>query len=237
MRSSSVTAISLGMLLVASASSQAQDHVYNLNGTLADAFGGPSLSTLGGSLAASGFTFGFNEGLSLTGVVGSTYTIAMRFRFDEVSGYRRIIDFKDRASDNGPYVLSGASNFYPTVTGPTAPYVPNTLGLTIFTRDAAGLFSAYFGGALQYSFLDAGNEGVRSVNTVRFFQDDLSVGNEASAGFVNYIATWNSALTQAQVAAFVPGTPTTTVPEPATFVLLGAGMLMAGLVQRCKRTT
>ena len=90
MRSSSVTAISLGMLLVASASSQAQDHVYNLNGTLADAFGGPSLSTLGGSLAASGFTFGFNEGLSLTGVVGSTYTIAMRFRFDEVSGYRRI---------------------------------------------------------------------------------------------------------------------------------------------------
>jgi len=225
------------MLLLASASASAQDRVYHLNGTLADANGGPSLATLDGSLGASGFTFGFNEGLSLTGVVGSTYTIAMRFRFDEVSAYRRIIDFKDRASDNGPYVLNGAANFFPIITGPTAPYLPNQLGLTIFTRDGAGLFSAYFAGALQYSFLDAGNEGVRSVNTVRFFQDDLSVGGEASAGFVNYIATWNNALTQQQVAAFIPGAPTSTVPEPASFVLVGAGMLVAGLVHRRKRTT
>ena len=97
-RNSVLAALPFGLLLVASASSQAQDRVYNPNGTLTDGSVGPSLAAL-------------------------------------------------------------------------------------------GLFSAYFGGALLYSFLDVGNVAVRSASTVRFFQDGLCVGGEASAGFVNYTAT------------------------------------------------
>ena len=129
-------------------------------------------------------------------------------------------------------MLNGAANFYNIVTGPTAPYAPNQLGLTFFTRDALGNFSAYFGSQLQYTFLDSGNEGVVSNNIARFFQDDLAVGGESSAGFVNYIATWNTALNERQIAAFVPGAPVSTVPEPSAAILLGAGLLAVGLARR-----
>jgi hypothetical protein len=236
MRNSIAGALAL-TLLAAPSAARAQDHIYNLNNTLSDSKGGPSLANVNGTLGANGFAFASGDGLTLTGVVGSTYSIAMRFRFDNVDGYRRMLDFKNRTSDNGPYVLNGASNFYNITTGPTSPYATQQLGLTIFTRDNTGLFSAYFGGALQYSFLDATTEAVPSANIVRFFQDDLAVPNEASGGLVNYIATWNSALTAQQVAAFTPGAPVTTTPEPASFVLLAAGMLAVGVVRARKRTS
>lgn len=232
MRSSAIAALTAGLLLSASTQSWAQDHIYNLNGTYADANGGPSLAAIGGSLGANGFSFGFNEGLSLTGVFGSEYTVAMRFRFDDVTGYRRIIDFKNRTSDNGPYVLDGAANFYNIATGPTAPYAANQMGLTIFTRSLTGTFSAYFGGSLQYQFADNASDGVPSGSTVNFFQDDLAFANEASAGFVDYIGTWDRALSSREVAAFVPGV--TTAPEPSSILLVGAGMLMVGFVRSRK---
>jgi len=240
MRHSRLVAVAIGALLSLPATARAQDHIYYLNNVFSDTKGGPSLVPLGGSIGASGFSFAKNDGLSLSLALGSTYTIAMQFRFDNVDGYRRILDFKERASDNGPYALSGASNFYNVATGPTSPYVPNQLGLSVFTRDATGQFSAYVGGVSQYSFLDNTGLGVQSGSTVRFFQDDLAVQNEASAGFVNYIATWNTALTAEQVAAFSPGRPgtlpVTTAPEPATLALLAAGVLSIGaLRQRSSR--
>ncbi len=237
MRSKAITALSFGLLLSATTQLRAQDHVYNLNATLADANGGPALASLGGTLSASGFTFGANQGLSLTGVFGPMYTVAMRFSFANVDGYRRMIDFQNRASDTGPYVLNGASNFYNVSTGSTSPYTPDQLGLTIFTRTAGGLFSAYFDGALQYQFLDGANLAAPSTNTVSFFQDDVSVGGEASAGFVNYIATWDQALSEQEVAAFVPGRAVTTVPEPSSLLLVGAGLLFASVARTRKRRT
>lgn len=235
MRSKNIALMALGLLLSGSTRLTAQDHIYNLNGTLADANGGPSLTSLGGTLGATGFTFGADQGLSLSGVLGSTYTVAMRFSFANVDGYRRIIDFLNRTSDTGPYVLNGASNFYNIVTGPTAPYAPNQIGLTVFTRTAGGSFTAYFGGVSQYQFTDNTNLAVPSTNTVSFFQDDVAVGGEASAGFVNYISTWNRALSAQEVAAFVPGTPTTVAPEPSSLLLVGVGLLCAGFVRNRKR--
>ncbi|MEO7996302.1 MAG: PEP-CTERM sorting domain-containing protein [Gemmatimonadaceae bacterium] len=235
MRPSAIAALSVGLLLSASTQSWAQDHIYNLNGTYADANGGPSLAAIGGTLGANGFSFGFNEGLSLTGVFGSSYTVAMRFRFDDVTGYRRIIDFQNRTSDNGPYVLDGAANFYNIATGPTAPYAPNQMGLTILTRTQTGLFTAYFGGAMQYQFADNLSDGVPAGNTVNFFQDDLAFANEASAGFVDYIGTWDRALSSREVAAFVPGGPVTTTPEPSSMLLVGVGILFAGIARNRKR--
>lgn len=233
MRSSAIAALSFGLLLSATTQSWAQDHIYNLNGTYADANGGPSLAAIGGTLGPNGFSFGFNEGLSLTGVFGSEYTVAMRFRFDDVTGYRRIIDFQNRTSDNGPYVLDGAANFYNIATGPTAPYVANQMGLTILTRTQTGLFTAYFGGALQYQFSDNASDALPSGNTVNFFQDDLAFANEASAGFVDYIGTWDRALSGREVAAFVPGV--TTAPEPSSLLLVGVGLLFAGVARNRKR--
>jgi len=209
----------------------AQKNIYNLNGSFADMYGGPSLSPIGGGvLAANGYTFGRNEGLSLTGVVGSTYTIAIRFSFDAVTGYRRIIDYKGRASDNGVYNYSGQAEFYPYLPAPNVVYAPGQFALSIFTRDAAGLFSAYVDGVFQYSFTDANGDGVVDAgNTVNFFHDDLVVPNETSSGSVNYIATWDYALSAPEAGSFQPAV----VPEPASLALVAVGL--AGVMVAVRR--
>src|SRR4051812_39658528 len=85
-------------------------HQYQLNGSLADDFAGPSLVAAGGSLNATNYSFGANQGLSLSGGLATpgTYSIEMVFHFDNVSGFRKILDFKDRTSDTGLYNLSNA---------------------------------------------------------------------------------------------------------------------------------
>lgn len=218
-----VCQFALGALLLApSLQLHAQQHVYNLNNSYADVYGGPSLSPIGGVLSSGGFTFGFNEGLSLTGVVGSAYTIAIRSSFDDITSWRRIIEYQSRTSDNGVYSFDGQANFYPYQLGANAVYAPGQLALSIFTRDATGLFSAYVNGAFQYSFLDTNGDGlVDAGNTVNFFQDDLAVPNEASSGYVNYIATWDYALSAREAGSFQPGV----VPEPASVALVAVGLL------------
>ena len=42
-------------------------HDYELNGSFADALGGPSLTPNGGTLNATNYTFGPNQGLTLAG--------------------------------------------------------------------------------------------------------------------------------------------------------------------------
>ena len=86
---------------------------YDLNNSLAETGGGPSLTSLGGTLGPTGYTFGANQGLSLTNVIGAgtPYSIELRFSFDATSGFRRILDFKDRTSDTGLYNLNTAVNF------------------------------------------------------------------------------------------------------------------------------
>jgi hypothetical protein len=74
---------------------------YELNGTLADSLGGPSLVSDGGTLGPTTYSFGANQGLNLSNALNPTnYSIDVYFEFDAVSGYRKIMDFQDRANDN-----------------------------------------------------------------------------------------------------------------------------------------
>jgi hypothetical protein len=55
------------------------------NNTFADANGGPSLVSLGGTLN-NGYTFGVQQGLSLSGTGAfDTYSIDVHFRFDNIN--------------------------------------------------------------------------------------------------------------------------------------------------------
>src|SRR5262245_44663485 len=77
------------------------------NNALADANGGPSLVSYGGTLN-NGYTFGVMQGLSLSGTgIFDVYSIDMHFYFDNINasfnGYERILDFKNRALDAGLY--------------------------------------------------------------------------------------------------------------------------------------
>ena len=80
-------------------------HDYELNGSYADSLGGPALAPAGGTLNATNYSFGANQGLSLSSwLTGSAtsgnYSIETTFNFSTLSGFRKIIDFKDLTSDN-----------------------------------------------------------------------------------------------------------------------------------------
>jgi hypothetical protein len=183
--------------------------IYDLNGSLAESNGGPSLLSYGGTLDATGYNFGMNQGLSLSGTgISDVYSIEIRFYFDSVNasfnGYQRVLDFKDRTSDSGFYSLHGRAESF--ASGATAPFLSGggSPGQVFFNgafadlrlqRDESGFFSVYVNGTFAYSFLDSTAAAVFSGpdNIMYFFMDDFrSLTNfpnspEAGTGFIDYI--------------------------------------------------
>ena len=125
-------------------------------------------------------------------------------------------------------------NFYNITTGALGAFAPNVLARVTITRDASDLFTGYVNGVQQIQFTDGGTLATFSTGTqiARFFQDDLVFGGEASAGRVNYIRTFDTALSAAQVAAL--GVPSA-VPEPQTYAMMLVGLLLTAGVARARK--
>jgi hypothetical protein len=97
----------------------ADTFTYELNGSYAESNGGPSLVPYGGTLGPDsttglrmGYTFGVQQGLSLSGTgISDAYSIDIQFYFDDVNAsintFQKILDFKNRTSDSGLYSESG----------------------------------------------------------------------------------------------------------------------------------
>jgi hypothetical protein len=231
-----IACISATMMLTGAASiARADTFTYELNGSYAESNGGPSLVPYGGTLGPDsntglrqGYTFGVNEGLSLSGTgIFDAYSIAIRFYFDDVNAsintFQKIIDFKNRTSDSGLYSESGQLVLFAT-TGSGDPHAGSqvhdftngTLADLVVTRNANGLFSASVVGQGGFSVMDTNGATTFSGpgNIINFFMDDtLSFAPEAGTGFVDRI----------QVTTF----PAAAVPGPVA----GAGL--PGLILAC----
>ncbi len=184
----------------------------NLSNSVA---GAPALVNLSGSGGANTFVndtvdgsvrqtlrFTPNGGLSLNtaGVIpNSTYTIVILFKFDEVLGFRRVVDFANRTSDEGAYIQNGRLENESTG---NPPFQPNQYIQVVIVREASGRVRAYRDSTLRVDApSDGGTFAITSANILRFFQDDLVFPDEASAGKVARIRLYDAPLSDAQVLA------------------------------------
>ena len=129
----------------------------------------------------------------------STYTIVVNFRFDSISGFRRIIDFQASTADAGVYNFNGALSFFGADSGSDTPITPSSGGdpyhEAVVTRDAAGEVVGYVDGVEQFRFDDSrGLAVIHAGQSLTFFKDDDSVSGEESAGAVAGIKLYDGPL-------------------------------------------
>ena len=83
-------------------------HIYNLNSSTADELGGPAIVLPDpGGLGPTGYSFDADEGPNLSNAINANeYSIEIVFRIDDISNFKKIIDFKNRLSDTGLYNIN-----------------------------------------------------------------------------------------------------------------------------------
>ena len=199
---------------------------YTFDGNATDQAGGSALtpapacpgnpcntSTGFGSDGAGGYwewtSSGLNGGgfrVSTAAPIGDTYTLALKFSFDEVNGYRKIVDYENQTSDNGFYFYDGYLEFYPFSEQSPSTYPAGTVLDLVAVRQSTGGVSGTFtvyavgtDGNLTQVFTtnDPTGESLAIGNgaggtLLGFFFDDNAVSGEAtSAGKVYDLRIWS----------------------------------------------
>lgn len=142
--------------------------------------------------------------------ISDNYAVGVRFSLNETGpSWKKIIDYKNSASDNGFYFYQGGKlQFYPY-----SPLGISTIGNSeivdvIATRSAAGQFVAYYvinGVAVkELEVADGSKHAVPSVvegkTRLGFFFDDTRTASEAATGGRVYsIKIWDQPITEVQV--------------------------------------
>ncbi|MCW6506631.1 hypothetical protein [Lichenifustis flavocetrariae] len=208
-----------------STAASASTYTYDLNSSLSSSTGGPDLTADGGTLGATGYSFGPNQGLTLSNVGGpafSSYSIDLSYFFNDNvtargNGYRKIIDFADLTSDSGLYSRFGNIELYPNGSGTsTSGSTENgRLADVTLARSSAGIVTVTLDGTGILTYDDSVSKTYlfSNTSTLHFFEDDKATAQgEAAAGFVNAITV-------------TTGSSISTVPLPAAAPMFGAALI------------
>ena len=135
------------------------------------------------------YHFKEDEGLLLnTGLVQEDYFIEMDVAFGEEeipNKYNKLLDFKNRTSDNGLYLRGDQLRFYGTSGAADTRIVPgqtHTIGL----QRSNGIVTSYLDGVKQFAFVDDGQ--IATYELLHFFLDDVDfIFQEAIPGVADEI--------------------------------------------------
>jgi hypothetical protein len=144
--------------------------------------------------------FQFNNALA-GNFLDSTYTIELYFKFDDVDGWNRVIDWKNRTTDDGAYVYYGDLGFYNFSRSDSTTVMAGDYTYFVVTRNGVTKnLWMYSDAKNEVNFIDAEDAGVIDTSHVlNFFRDDLIVQNEASSGTVALLNIYNYLLDSATV--------------------------------------
>ena len=150
------------------------------------------------------------------------YSMVLLFRFDSMSGWRRIVDWKDGAS-SGQFLYVYETQLYSPYTGfsPVC-LTENTWHQLVLTRRANQQMEVYCDGVRRMAFADSNDYGVISgTKVLRFFKDEAP--SQDPAGSVARIRLYATALSSNEVVAL------DRLPGPAQRpVFVGGGGTWAG---------
>src|SRR5262245_26078613 len=168
--------------------------------------GGSAVFTVDATTGTTVLRFAGGRGLRLTPtteVIGSSaYTIELLFRFDFVSEYRKIIDFKGGSDDSGLYLLDGCLTFVPRGQNAFTSIGADSYVQVVVTRDSSDRVVGYVDGVRQFAFADMrGLAEVNAKKSLRFFVDDHTTTGEHSSGAVSQVRLFDQPLTASEVAA------------------------------------
>lgn len=219
-----LTVVAIPLLIGPGADAASLIRDYQFSGNLSDSLGGPALVSGGGVLATNGYLFDQNTGLSLsnwdpTGQ-GDDYAIEMYLTVDSetmaASDYQKMIDFKNRTSDDGFYLVDRELPDYRLTffganvgNGPDA-FFPDTFHHLVLSRDSlgSGTLSAWLDGQLQWSAAaDSNSVADAPGNILYFLRDEGLQFRENPAGYVDFLRIYDGGVSQAEVDAMVAGLP------------------------------
>jgi hypothetical protein len=212
-------AIALTIALAASASPAATlppaSHAYGFDGDLADELGGPAMAPILGTVHATNLRFKRGGGTVVDGAASAaTYSVEMRVKLamtGSVNSYYRLLDFKNRQTDNGLYVYQNTLVFYDQADGTSNVFSPDTWADVVITRDGeTSRVVGYVDGEKQFSFVDTAGDAIFTMpdgltTHAIFFQDDLDYPDENGPGNVDHVRFFDTVLTAADARALAHG--------------------------------
>ena len=154
------------------------------------------------------------EGLRLAGLAElaeDEYTFLLRVRLASNPSYQKIVDFKNRAADQGLYLFDDFLRYFGD--SPEPPYTrarqvagDELVQIALTRRSSDDLVRVYLNGKQAFAFIDDG--GLAEIGTdgvIHFLMDDTQFSStENPQGVVDRIRIWDTALTDEEIADLAP---------------------------------
>ncbi|MBN4061562.1 hypothetical protein JYU20_00005, partial [Bacteroidales bacterium AH-315-I05] len=170
--------------------------------------------------------------------LGCDYTIEMYLRLENLSSWKRLIDWSNNTCDEGMYTLDGFFNFWNETVASAAPFTVNQWAYAVFTRDCVtDSFSLYLNGAFVLTFADISDQAtVKTVGAdafINFFLDtECCFPDEASAGDIAYLGIANYVMDSTEVAlrqSFMPCPCQNITPQPTCAITDSTNISCSGV--------